>query len=767
MSGRRVVVTGGSGFLGSHLCDAFLASGDEVVAVDNLSTGHRRNIAHLAGHPRFTFVEADICDGIRVDGPVDVVMQFASPASPPRYLALAIETLRVGSVGHEHALQFAAAKGARLILASTSEVYGDPAVHPQVETYWGNVNSIGPRSCYDEAKRYAEALTMAYVRHRNVDAGIVRIFNSILADEQVLYDDGVELRREPIGALAERLGATSSDLSGYRVPSFDEAGAITSADAVALVGHAPTGPCFEVKLRYGRTIRVTGDHSVFVEGRDGRPEALPVSSLTRAHRVAIAGRIEVPERDRRIVRTTDATDALGMDPWTVNVRWDLLGSAIWRRREEAVGYLRARGGWRSEAAMWSSLRRMRDDDRAPLALVRRLGIAIAPEAMLSPRSSGRTSMVPYLVDLNDEFLWLLGLFVAGGTVHESRGDALITLSCDDDTLDRAQKILERDLDQHAVRAPASDARASALFVHSTLVVRLFEHLGFTSGAERIPGWVLGLPLERLGWFLEGYREGDGVHSGKKLEAAERHEFSTTSCALKDDLVVALGRFGLVPSIGRYESSLRGKRFPFWRLTVPKVSPWSPLEWHRGTSQVLQSRRYGDVVFAAVKAITEVPATDLVYDFCVPGRENFLAGTGVLAHNTYGPRLDPDDGRVVSNFLAQALRGEPLTIFGDGRQTRSFCYVEDEVRGFLALLDSDELGPINIGNPGEFTMLELAQHVLAVTGSSSEIVFRPLPQDDPTQRRPDITLAREKLGWEPRVQLREGLERTAAWFKDNL
>ncbi len=309
MTGRRVVVTGGAGFLGSHLVDAFLARGDEVIAVDNLSTGNLANIAHLDGNPRFRFVRADLCDGLTVDGPVDLVMHFASPASPPRYLALAIETLRVGSIGTEHALRLAGEKGARLILASTSEVYGDPHVHPQVETYWGNVNPIGPRSCYDEAKRYAEALTMAYHRHRGVDVGIVRIFN-----------------------------------------------------------------------------------------------------------------------------------------------------------------------------------------------------------------------------------------------------------------------------------------------------------------------------------------------------------------------------------------------------------------------------------------------------------------------TYGPRLDPADGRVVSNFLAQALRGAPLTVYGDGRQTRSFCYVDDEVRGFLALADSTEVGPINIGNPGEFTMLELAREVLAVTGSASEVVFEPLPQDDPTQRRPDITLARERLGWEPRIALREGLERTAAWFR---
>jgi dTDP-glucose 4,6-dehydratase len=137
---------------------------------------------------------------------------------------------------------------------------------------------------------------------------------------------------------------------------------------------------------------------------------------------------------------------------------------------------------------------------------------------------------------------------------------------------------------------------------------------------------------------------------------------------------------------------------------------------------------------------------------------------VRIFNTYGDRMRPNDGRVVSTFLSQAIQGKPLTMYGDGTQTRSFCFVEDEVRGFLALLDSDHVGPVNIGNPNEFTMLELAERVREVTGTSSEIVFEPLPVDDPTQRKPDISLARELLGWEPVVQLREGLQRTTDWMR---
>ena len=302
------MVLGGSGFLGSHLCDQLLVRGDEVVCVDNFSTGRKANVAHLADHPGFELVEADISVGIPVEGAVTGVCNLASPASPPDYLALPLETLAVGSEGTRHGLELAGRHGARFLMASTSEVYGDPDVHPQSETYWGNVNPVGPRSVYDEAKRFSEALTMAHHRSRGTDVAIVRIFN-----------------------------------------------------------------------------------------------------------------------------------------------------------------------------------------------------------------------------------------------------------------------------------------------------------------------------------------------------------------------------------------------------------------------------------------------------------------------TYGPRLRPDDGRVVSNFLLQAMRGEPLTVYGDGSQTRSLCYVEDEVRGLLALFDSDLTGPVNIGNPDEYTVIQLARTIIDLLGSTSSIEHRPLPTDDPTRRRPDITVARSALGWEPTTSLEDGLSRTATYL----
>ena len=184
----RILITGGSGFIGSHLCDRLLADGHEVIAMDNLSTGNTGNIAHLAGHERFHFIHHDVTNYIFVEGPLDAVFHLASLPSPVDYLNYPIQTLKVGAMGTHKTLGLAMEKGACFLLASTSEVYGDPLIHPQHEEYWGNVNPIGPRGVYDESKRFAEALTMAYHRYHGVDTRVVRIFNTY--GPRMRMDDG-------------------------------------------------------------------------------------------------------------------------------------------------------------------------------------------------------------------------------------------------------------------------------------------------------------------------------------------------------------------------------------------------------------------------------------------------------------------------------------------------------------------------------------------------------------------------------------------------
>ncbi|WP_457651255.1 UDP-glucuronic acid decarboxylase family protein [Rhodocaloribacter sp.] len=200
----RTLITGGAGFIGSHLCDRFLKEGHEVICMDNFLTGRPDNVAHLIGHERFRLIQHDVTNYIYVEGPLDYVLHFASPASPIDYLKYPIQTLKVGALGTHKALGLAKAKRARFLIASTSEVYGDPLIHPQPETYWGNVNPVGLRGVYDEAKRFAEAMTMAYHRYHGVETRIVRIFNTY--GPRMRLDDGralptfmgQALRGEPI-----------------------------------------------------------------------------------------------------------------------------------------------------------------------------------------------------------------------------------------------------------------------------------------------------------------------------------------------------------------------------------------------------------------------------------------------------------------------------------------------------------------------------------------------------------------------------------------
>ena len=785
------LVTGGAGFLGSHLCDELLRRGNRVICVDNFETGSLANIAHIRGED-FVLRNLDIIEPYFVDEPIDFVYHLASPASPIDYLRLPLHTLKVGSYGTHHTLGLAKLHRARFLTASTSEVYGDPQVHPQPESYWGHVNPIGPRGVYDEAKRYAEALTMAYHRQQGVDTAIVRIFNSILADEQVLYDDGRELHRESVSELAARLARyavaagyvpkTSPRASGVAlldagfspameypleyvtVPAFASGGRMVAAPAQALIAHPTDERCYEIRTRYGRSVRVTGHHSVFTEGEDGAPVATPAAELRVGDRIAVARRIDVPERDRRWISMIEVWRWHERDPWELTVQAPGLGEHAWEHRFDLFGQLvserrNAGPNWRNGA--WTKIIRMRQSDRVALPCLWRLGIDLPEGAKVRMRVAARSMPMPAHVEITDDVLWLLGLWVAEGSWHEREGNAFLTLSCDDATLDRAQAIIERAFDLHVVRATGSVARAPSLFVHSQLLLRLMDFLGFAHNRKRIPGWILGLPLSRLKWFIEGYREGDGVHSGKRM--GRSHQFVTVHDELKDDLVVALARFGLVPSVGHYETTFRAKtgerRYPFWALTIANLSPWSPLEWDRGVSQRLGTRSSGDLVWAPIRAIDEIPATDLVYDFSVAGLENFWAGAGVLCANTYGSRMRPYDGRAIPTFLRQALQNRPITVFGDGSQTRSFCFVDDLIRGIIALAESGYHDPVNIGNPDEFTLLELAKEVTSATNSSSEIVFEALPTDDPQVRQPDITLARQVLGWEPRVRLAEGLRLT--------
>ncbi|MBM9469382.1 UDP-glucuronic acid decarboxylase family protein [Nakamurella leprariae] len=293
----RAVVTGGAGFLGSHLCETLLARGHEVVCLDNFLTGTPANVAHLMESPRFRMVRCDVTDYIHVPGPVDLVLHFASPASPVDYLQLPIHTLKVGSIGTGHALGLAKDKGARFILASTSEVYGDPQVHPQREDYWGHVNPIGPRGVYDEAKRYAEALVTAYRTTHGMNTGIVRIFNTY--------------------------GPRMRPMDGRAIPTFIRQALAGEPITVAGDGLQTRSICYVSDLVAGILAMAELDHPGPVN--IGNPTELTVAQIARdvVEATGSSSTIEFVPRpqDDPQVRRPDTTLARQLLGWAPQVDW--------------------------------------------------------------------------------------------------------------------------------------------------------------------------------------------------------------------------------------------------------------------------------------------------------------------------------------------------------------------------------------------------------------------------------------------------------------
>ncbi len=767
----RVLIAGGGGFLGYHLCSRMLSDGHDVVCVDNLITGRRDNVEELSADARFTFLERNISTPLYVAGPLDAVLNFASPASPIDYLAHPIPTLKVGAIGTWHTLGLAMAKGATYFIASTSEVYGDPQIHPQPESYWGHVNPIGPRGVYDEAKRYAEAMTMAYHRFHGLDTRIVRIFNSVLADQPVVAFNDEELHLETMEDYAKAMELSPGRERRVLVPAFDpKTLRMGLRPASALIKHPAHQDAFELRLRYGRSVKVTGDHSVFVRGADGLPLAKPVREIVPGDHVAIPAYMPVVERDREMIDLpsdfASAADSAAT-LWAWSVKHASFTRVVDEKRAEMREMVQASGRIRHSSNVSTLLSKAKRAGTLPLAVVKSLGIPVPHDARIAPRG-GSDRWVPARVPLTSDLLWLFGFYLAEGSYHSGRGVHFIDFSSDEVYLKRAQAVLEELFEVHVGFSRATRTRAPRIWAHSRVLTHLFAPiLGLRE--RRIPPWLMQLPLHRLKHVLEGFRCGDGTHSGKKL--GNELVFDTSSEQMALDLNYVLLRFGIVASMGRYESMYRRKygdrRFPFYRLTVCEVDNFDILTWDAGVNQTLNARRIGDLVWAKVREVRPCLITGNVYDFSVPDAENFVAGSGVSCHNTFGPRMRPQDGRAVSTFIVQALKGEPMTVHGDGSQTRSFCYVDDMIEGFMRLLASGQHDPVNIGNPEEHTVLELAQMIKELTGSASEIVFEPRPVDDPSVRRPDIARARDVLGWEPTVPLQEGLERTITWFKTEL
>ncbi|RLC66421.1 MAG: hypothetical protein DRI48_04685 [Chloroflexi bacterium] len=785
----RILITGGAGFIGSHLCDRLLADGHEVIAMDNLSTGSVDNIAHLAGNEYFQFIKHDVTNYIFIEGHLDAVLHLASLPSPVDYLNYPIQTLKVGALGTHKTLGLALAKGARFLLASTSEVYGDPLEHPQREDYWGNVNPIGPRGVYDESKRFAEALTMAYHRYHGVDTRIARIFNSVLANEILVFFNDSDFHLLTAEEYARQVESEPIiKPRGVDVPCFDpQTHRIVLKRASAFIKHpAHNKDAFLITTRYGRSLRVTGDHSVFRRGPNGLPEAIPVRHLTEDDYVALPAFLPMIEKDVSEVNLGEILirqATCDEDLWEFALVSQQLGDYLVERKDEIYEILMASPRFDGSQNKWNTVgcqfRKYRKKGVLPLYVIARLqvvhGFEWPADGRLRPYTGGKSNLVPNVVEISDDLLWLLGLYLAEGTDYSGQGTYTLSMRSDERFLDRASRIFE----EYGIRAGKvgpSSGRGPGIYAHSKVLYTLFEKVFQVPGHSRelrIPPWIMQLPLSRLKFFLEGYRQGDGTHTNypQQRELA----FNTSSPGLAQDLLYLLLRFGIVGSLGEYETTFTERygdeKLRFWRVTVCEVSDFNILNWDEGVEQTLNAARLGDLVWAKIRSIEQIEVTDYVYDFSVPGAENFIAGSGVLAHNTYGPRMRMDDGRVVPNFICQALRGDPLTVYDEGARTRSFCYVSDLIEGMVRLLHSAETGPVNIGNPTEMTILDFAHRVLKVTGSDSPIKFvtptDARTKDDPKVRCPDIGKAKRVLGWEPGVLLDEGLRYTAEYFRERV
>ncbi|HTU18119.1 MAG TPA: GDP-mannose 4,6-dehydratase [Gemmataceae bacterium] len=646
----RTVITGGAGFIGSHLCERFLQRGDEVVCVDNLITGALENIEQLRSNDRFQFIRHDISHPLEIDGAVDNVLHFASLASPVDYLCYPIQTLKVGALGTHNTLGLAKLKNARFLLASTSEVYGDPQVHPQREDYWGHVNPIGVRGCFSSD---TDVLTRDGWKP----------FPNVTAEDEILTrrPDGEMEYHKPVEMIRQRY---VGELIGFRNSKID--------------------------------LLVTPNHKMLVRERD-----------------AIGFRLVEAYQD---------------------IRWhkaEMLKSASWTGEEQSEFHL-------------------------PLVANTKL-----PQRTVIPM---------------DVWLEFLGYFLSEGcTYYQVRQPALVngkeytsrsylvfvSQSCKKVENRTKIRLCLRELGFKCYEEAAQFRIASK---------QLWSYLRqFGKAREKfIPRELFQLSPRQLKILLAALLRGDGSADGKK--------FYSSSLALLDGVQELLLKLGAAGTIYRKSKDrvTRAVRL-LTNETKDFLTPLYPrrhIEWYDGfvycvtvPNHVIYVRRNGKALWCGncydeSKRFAE--AIVMAYHRCHDINTHICR-----IFNTYGPAMRLDDGRVLPNFMGQALRGEPLTVYGDGSQTRSFCYVDDLVEGIVRLLETDYHEPVNLGNPSEVTILEFAKEILALVGGKSVIDYRPLPQDDPKVRQPDISRARSLLGWEPRIERHEGLNRTLAYFQERV
>ena len=754
----RILVTGGAGFIGSHLVDRLMSEGHEVICLDNFYTGRKDNIKHWLNNPYFEAIRHDITEPIRLE--VDQVYHLACPASPIHYQFNPVKTVKTNVMGTLHMLGLAKRVKARFLLASTSEVYGDPEVHPQPEEYRGNVSCTGIRSCYDEGKRIAETLAFDYHRDNGVDIRVARIFNSLTGDQNVIYYQGNQLYYE---SFAECYNRIHQDISDVAVPCFDDNGNMVIKPISGIWKHHVTKKGYKITTTWGKQVKITEDHSLFTQDEKGLPKAVFGKALKVGDTVAVPHSIPFLEKPLAPFYVSDRiTDRSG-----IGIVSEKVIDYLEEFPQAIRGYLSNQGV--TPRQFYSRIKRYEIANKLPLDLWEELNIPWSNKEKIIPPYSQK-AVNNYIEDIPN-LLWFLGFYLAEGCLINQVRDRALLFSSNIKDLEKLIQVTAQLFGlKTTIRFDPTAKRAPSVHIRSKLIVDLvINHFGFgeeLSMNKDIPNWILQLPPSQLVHFLQGFWEGDGNHDAKTT--GSMFIFNSSSQKIIEKLVLILAKFGILGSVSEFYTTVKqgdSKKYKSYRLTVQGLNQYSLLNL-ANAQQTLQAKTTGNLAWGIVKQIEEFDINDYVYDFSVPEYENFIGGTyGICCHNTYGPRMLENDGRVVSNFVAQSLRNEPITVYGDGSQTRSFCYVSDLVDGLIRLMNGDYIGPVNLGNPGEYTILELAQMIQNMINPELEIAYKPLPQDDPRKRQPDITKAKEILGWEPRVPLQAGLEFLIEDFRD--
>jgi UDP-glucuronate decarboxylase len=651
---------------------------------------------------------------------------------------------------------------ARFFLASTSEVYGDPDVHPQTEEYRGNVNPIGIRSCYDEGKRVAETLTFDYHRENKVDVRVVRIFNSLTGDQKVLYYQKNQVYYE---TFAECYNRIHQDISDVSVPCFDpQTGEMRLKTISAIWKHPVKKKGYEITTTWGKKVKITEDHSLFTFDDKGLPQAVFGKDLKLGDFVAVPGYIPFVDRALEPFYISDKLEGSKLSVFGENVI-----TYLEKYRDKIYQYFAEKGI--ENRQFFSKMQKYEAANRIPLEIWHYLALPLSPQDKIVGYQSSKT-LHNYIENIKD-FLWFLGFYLAEGCLVDREGDRELLFSSNVKYLEKLVNITQELFGiESNIYFDKAEKRAPAVHIRSKVIVDLvINAFGFgkeLSTGKDIPTWILQLPKEQLVSFLQGFWEGDGNHDAKTTGLML--VFNSSSQQMIEKLVLILAKFGIIGSVSEFYTTVHKgdeKKDKAYRITVQGLDDYTLLNL-ANAQQTLPSKMTGHLAWAKVKEIVEFDLDEDVYDFSVPEGENFIGGTyGVCCHNTYGPRMLENDGRVVSNLIVQALRKNPLTIYGDGSQTRSFCYVSDLVEGFIRLMNSEHIGPMNLGNPDEYTILELAQKIQTMINPDVELIYKPLPQDDPRQRQPDITRAKTWLGWEPTIPLDRGLELTIDDFRQRL